>query len=296
MPSELKKLVGDRLRSNEIYRKILEEKVRCWRLNYANEFHLDITPSIPNPACANGGELVPDKDLKAWKASNPKGYQKWFREIAFLQPRFTLMKSEIKAQVESLLPPTQFKGLLRRTVQLFKRHRDIYFKRDADLAPASIILTTLAAEAYRHVIAGAEYENELDVVVDVLRYMPYFVDVRNDGQRISYFVWNPTTQGENFAEKWNKAPGLAKSFFEWQAGAVGYFEHLPDVAGYDEITKSLSVGLGDIAGAATSDLTSSISAARAQRALSIAAGVGIITRPDIGLPIRPNTFFGAKEP
>ena len=31
---------------------------RCWRLSYANEFHMDITPSIPNPNCRFGGELV----------------------------------------------------------------------------------------------------------------------------------------------------------------------------------------------------------------------------------------------
>jgi len=34
-------------------------------LNYANEFHMDITPSIMNPECTNGGELVPDKELRA---------------------------------------------------------------------------------------------------------------------------------------------------------------------------------------------------------------------------------------
>jgi len=78
-PAALKKAVGDCLRGNGNYSPLLEEMPRCWRLNYANEFHLDITPSIPNPNCPLGGELVPDKTLKEWMTSNPKAY-KWLFE------------------------------------------------------------------------------------------------------------------------------------------------------------------------------------------------------------------------
>jgi hypothetical protein len=64
LPAMCKQLVGDRLKQHEWYNRMLEEKPRCWRLNYANEFHMDITPSVPNAACVNGGELVPDKALQ----------------------------------------------------------------------------------------------------------------------------------------------------------------------------------------------------------------------------------------
>ena len=63
-PAALKKAIGDSLRANGNYAPLLEEMPRCWRLKYANEFHMDITPSIPNPNCRFGGELVPDKTLK----------------------------------------------------------------------------------------------------------------------------------------------------------------------------------------------------------------------------------------
>ncbi len=43
-PAELKKIVGDRLKENARYAGMLEEKKRCWRLNYAREYHLDISP------------------------------------------------------------------------------------------------------------------------------------------------------------------------------------------------------------------------------------------------------------
>src|SRR6185312_17164056 len=70
----IKTLVGDRLKEHGTYKERLEEKQRCWRIHYANQFHLDITPSIPNSGCHRGGELVPDKVLKEWKPTNPKGY------------------------------------------------------------------------------------------------------------------------------------------------------------------------------------------------------------------------------
>src|SRR5262249_27446539 len=76
--AQLKAMVGDRLKAHAVYANILEEKARCWRLNYVGDFHLDITPSILNPACANGGELVPDRKLRDYKASNPIGYRKLF--------------------------------------------------------------------------------------------------------------------------------------------------------------------------------------------------------------------------
>jgi len=52
-PAELKKLIGDRLREHGQYAAMLEEKKRCWRLNYAREFHIDISPTIPNQHCNN---------------------------------------------------------------------------------------------------------------------------------------------------------------------------------------------------------------------------------------------------
>ena len=70
-PSALKQAIGDRLRENARYAAILEEKQRCWRLTFAGDLHLDITPSIPNPRCDKGGELVPDKKLARSEADQP---------------------------------------------------------------------------------------------------------------------------------------------------------------------------------------------------------------------------------
>src|SRR3954452_17435299 len=132
-PAAFKKVVGDRLKDHDTYIRLLEEMRRCWRLNYAGEFHMDITPSIPNPNCRLGGELVPDKELRRWKATNPIGYRKLFEQRALLQPVFRFLRTETTeryaadAVVEPYPARMRIKGLLRRIVQICKRHRDIYF-------------------------------------------------------------------------------------------------------------------------------------------------------------------------
>ena len=78
-PAALKKAIGDCLRANGNYASLLEEMPRCWRLSYANEFHLDITPSIPNPGCRSRRRTGPRQALKMWKASNPNGYKRLSR-------------------------------------------------------------------------------------------------------------------------------------------------------------------------------------------------------------------------
>lgn len=296
-PATLKRLIGDRLKANGRYTDIVEEKPRCWRINYANEFHLDITPAIPNPACGNGGELVPDKKLQEWKASNPKGYRQQFEERAALKPQLLLLKAEFAEawnRVEALPNPTQFKGILRRVVQLAKRHRDQWFsQRNADHAPISIIITTLAARSYEHCVRNNVYETELDVAQDVIRRMPEFIQRVTLGGREYYYVWNETTQGENFAEKWNADPKLAKGFYDWHtefhAGALSFIE----AVGLDSINRDLAYCFGEsTVNKAMGIYTGSIGAARANGLLSVTSGLGLSVGPALGVPIKRNTFFG----
>lgn len=296
-PDYLKRVIGDRLRSNQLYADILEEKPRCWRINYANEFHLDITPAIPNPSCGNGGELVPDKKLKEWKPSNPKGYRQQFEEKAKLQPQLTLLKAafaEARARVEDLPEPTKFKGLLRRCVQLCKRHRDLWFQ-GSDLAPISIIITTLAAKSYQYCVANEIYETELDVLIDVIRRMDQFIKTETVNGHTFYFVWNESTAGENFAEKWNQDPRLAQAFFNWQQkileDIVGFVQ-MP--GGLDRLQKSMSVSFGEaVVENAFASMTQAIASLRHDRLLSVAPGIGLAHASPRGRSVPPNTFFGS---
>ena len=153
-PAVVKKAIGDRLRAHGRYAALLREMPRCWRLDYANEFHLDITPSILNPACILGGELVPDKTVKKWCASNPKGYRALFEKRASLRPRLRTLEAAIEKRLRAEIEPYPMssgpKGILRRVVQILKRHRDCYFlDSDPSLAPISVVITTLASRQLR---------------------------------------------------------------------------------------------------------------------------------------------------
>jgi hypothetical protein len=297
-PALFKKVVGERLREHAVYEKMLEEKPRCWRLVYARQFHLDITPSIVNIACSQGGELVPDKVVRIWKATNPKGYRKRFEQVAALRPRVEMFRKrmlEARGDVEPLPDPSGFKGMLRRIVQLLKRHRDVWFLNDkSGLAPISIILTTLAAESYGFHASRSSYATELDFVLAVVRDLPRFIEqvVTREGTR--YVILNPTTEGENFAEKWNSDPRLARAFFTWHAGAVSHFEGLLSAVGIDQFRKRLTESFGDTGARAVDQMTDETSAARSAGLLSVAAGAGVsrVAVPGASVPVRPNTFFG----
>ena len=295
-PAILKAMVGERLRENSRYRDILEEMPRCWRLNYAGDFHLDITPSILNAACINGGELVPDKRLRAYKASNPKGYRDLFARRASLQPMQRVSRDGIVAKSDVEPFPTHgAKGILRRTVQLLKRHRDIAFvaTNAPETAPLSIIITTLASQGYEWCVTHHHYDNELDLLCDTVRAMPWFIrhDVQ-DGSR-THLILNETTDGENFAEKWNAEPARAAAFTQWHERALRDFERLAATAGLDQLGAELEAALGkEPVAKAMNNTVQAIGTARTAGRLGVSVGAGLSLRSTASTAVRPNTFFG----
>jgi hypothetical protein len=298
-PSFLKQLIGNRLRANGYYAPILEEKRRCWRINYANEFHLDITPSIRNPNCVNGGELVPDKALQGWKVTNPKGYKSLFDKRALLLPQFRLSKGLFEYSADAAVEPfptqTTLKGVLRRIVQILKRHRDVHFDRiNPQLAPISIVLTTLAARSYERCVTQNVYDTELQLVLDVIRGMPLFIETGSLNGTVRWAVWNETTEGENFADKWNENSALVPAFYQWHKKVLDDMTLLSDVYGLDQLAKSLTESFGSRpVTAAMNARTGTVSSARATGRLSVAPAVGLSVASGPGTPVRANTFFGA---
>jgi hypothetical protein len=298
--AELKKLVGDHLKSNRRYAPILEEKKRCWRLNYARQFHLDITPAIPNPACPNGGELVPCKQLRDWKPTNPKGYKALFERRCKLAPRIRLRKSiaadsAAYASVEQFPTYSSRKAILQLIVQLLKRHRDIFFLDvDVDIAPISIIITTLAAQAYEHCVAQYTFDTEMDVLIGTIRMMPHFIErpVVN-GKRL-FVVPNETTQGENFAERWNTEPARPTAFAKWHAQALTDFEAIAAAEGTDVLAKRMDIPLGAAPVRRVLDArTRAVSEARTNKTLFVAPAVGLtMTGSARATPVPRNTNFG----
>jgi hypothetical protein len=300
-PAALKKAIGDCLRGNGNYASLLEEMPRCWRLSYANEFHMDITPSIPNPGCLFGGELVPDKTLKEWKASNPKGYKLLFERRAKLAPVIRLRKhiaeDSARATVEPYPQPGGFKGILRRTVQIAKRHRDMFFVDDPDVAPLSVIITTLASRSYEWCVTNRDYDNELDLLFDVIRHLPDSIEMRRVDGHDQWFIWNETTEGENFAEKWNRRPERAEAFFTWHARFCSDLVGLEAVRGLDRLGDTLKSLFGSRpANAAIDTLTERVSTARRAGNLRVAPTIGLsVSALPASTSVRANTFYGSNR-
>lgn len=214
--SQLKSHVGDRLRANETYKKMLEECVRCWRLHYADSvrFHMDVLPAISDLGAGNGAGrvagaiLIPDKDLHAWQYSNPIGYAEWFKGRMKVRREAALVRlaEALRVKVEDV-PDYKIKAPLQRAVQILKRHRDVMFKDDQDDRPISVIIATLAGHAYN---------NEADILEALERIiagMPRFIEVRNGVA----WVPNPVHPEENFADRWRSYPQRAVKFNRWLA-------------------------------------------------------------------------------
>ena len=208
--ADLKDLVGDRLRENSEYAPRLSPSRRCWHLTFPKQFHLDVLPSIPNSEQKPNGILLTDSDLRNWQKSNPIDYADWFYEsmkpqvISF---RESLAKS-LSISVEDV-PEWQVKTPLQRAIQILKRHRDVRFQGDQQNRPVSIILTTLAARAYRG------EPNVYEALLRLASDMPRYIEVRNR----KFWVQNPVEPDENFADKWNEKPERRDAFLKWRKDA-----------------------------------------------------------------------------
>lgn len=223
----LKELLGAELRDYALAHGMrpATEHHRCWRLHYRDEvaFHLDSLPCVP--AAADVQELLrrvgvaesfalravaitdrrhPDyaEPLSVWLTSNPRGFARWFEARAALGRDPRLMERVRAGTVEDV-PPYEWRTPLQRSIQLLKRHRDVMFADDAELAPISMIVTNLAAHAY-----GGEAD-VTDALRGIVARMGQFVRPRWPR------VPNPMHPQEDYADKWSRDPRLEASFWAW---------------------------------------------------------------------------------
>lgn len=268
---ELKALLGAEL---EAYRKArgieqpLDEKRRCWRLQYKDQmsFHIDAVPCIPEDEQRRGmikeamiardaGEALADEvagltvsitdnqrpDYETicpdWNVSNPQGYGRWFASrvrLAAQTVRDRLLM-EKKANVEEL-PTYKLKAPLQLSVQLLKQHRNVMFKDDPDCQPISIIITTLAARAY---------DGQEDVAEALLHILNTMADhIRPNAPRVP----NPVNPEEDFSDKWDTPEGreldLEGNFYRWLEQARVDFRLLAETSDVDRLEKRAEEALG----------------------------------------------------
>lgn len=238
--ADLKKMVGDRLKENERFKEILSPSRRCWLLDYPLEagipaFHMDILPAISNTERPPEGILLTDTQLRLWQKSNPKAYSTWFFErmkLILTEKRAALAKT-LGASVEQV-PEWQVKTPLQIAIQILKRHRDIFFQQEPSIRTASIIITTLAANAYRN------QPDVSDALYDILQNMTQLL-VRIDGR---WWVRNPVEPDENFAERWNEDLELLTGFLRWIVRARQDFTNVGQKNNLNEAVATLNPLIG----------------------------------------------------
>ncbi|MBQ8957350.1 MAG: hypothetical protein IJ057_02420, partial [Bacteroidales bacterium] len=172
--------MGARLKGSDRYAPMLkrEEGRRCWTLLYRDntdnpkeKYHMDILPSVADSKYAERmtrlfsesfseqtvdqiSIRITDKEsddyatatqIEKWLKSNPDGYALWFATRC-------IEDASVKLLAEAVVPIEKYnkdKTVLQRIVQILKRHRDMMFSNDKENEPISIIITTLAARAYK---------------------------------------------------------------------------------------------------------------------------------------------------
>jgi hypothetical protein len=237
---QLKELYGGEVaayaKANNMLHPATEHN-RCWRLHYADEvaFHLDTLPCVPEDdevrrAIATDGvpwelarrtvaitdrrhpnyrRVAPD-----WLTSNPRGFAAWFERQAALGRDRAIAEGKARATIEDV-PPYAWKTTLQRSIQILKRHRDVMFLNAPKLAPISMIITNLAAQAY---IGEPDLTTAL---CNIVERMPEFV--RDRAPRVP----NPANIAEDYADRWASNPQLEKSFWAWHKQVKADVDKLP---------------------------------------------------------------------
>jgi len=248
----LKNMVGDRLKENAGYRRMLDEEGRrCWTLEYAQEkdgigFHMDVLPAIPTDdaglSVLNENQVsfqysqhaidITDKNketrIYSWKpsGSNPEGYAKWFDTIKTCYPNYAdIAFNQKQAIFESCVTEQGqpiFASVDRVPEQLIK-------------TPLQRVIQILKRHRDTHfqnnpddkpisiiitTLSSIAYGNETELYTALMNIVDKLTDYEVSGL-IKYIdgqwrIPNPVNPTENFADRWNdKDSQKSQAFFDW---------------------------------------------------------------------------------
>lgn len=217
--------------SSKSFKKQAEEWDKCWTIEYSDEgftFKIDIVPALPDndtysrlirgssvaSVIAQTAISITDSTRENyrvvsndWPRGNPKGFAEWFKarmRVQLAKRKESYAAKSLEARAAEDVPDYKVKTPLQQSVQLLKRHRDVYFEMK-EFRPSSIVLTTLAALAY---------DNEgslVEAMESILSKLESGIIVV--GRRV--IVSNPVDPEENFADEWEAMPEAYQAFLDW---------------------------------------------------------------------------------
>lgn len=285
---------------------------RCITLEYADGLTVDYAPMIDRPSFlgeyGDTRAMIPDREFKQYDETNPRGYFRYFDRAASIRANFTsqftldgILKSEARTQITPLSNPDEvFERLLCRIVQLLKLHMKLYFNETpglAELAPTSMLVTTLAANAYS-VLAPMPHDSPLDLLLDITDSLLSQMTEQQQANGTRLWVLpNPSVPSENLAG--GMTPLKQRAFLGWHQQARTDIDNIIDAIeaqqGRDAVMLQVQKAFGGRAVRALREQDAQ--AMQVSRALgstklfpaAVAAGAAVAS---ISTPARGHTFFG----
>ena len=280
---------------------------RCITLQYADGMCVDIAPIIEDERIGIPyGETharVPDRSLKLFEPTNPKGLANAFADAARVRALFTVTEAltfdlaQVRADLQPLPDIVEVQGrLLSRLVQLLKLHRNVAFGgvgAGPDFFPRSVFITDLAATAYA-TRAPIAHDSPLDLLLDIVDTMPMFIQRHPlGGGREHWVLPNITAPGDNLASGMN-TPERQKAYFEWHARLKSDLELLLQCIeqrqGLDQLLKLVQSTFGSRAAKAVQELEAPRQAQPIDRRI-VTIGTAVAATA-IAMPARSHSFYG----
>lgn len=288
----------------------IERWERCVTLIYSGGMRADFAPVIDDPLhvlpYGKHHGRIPDRELRNYLSTNPKGYCLGFDAAAEVSPVFrlteTLTAEFAEARKADLVPLPEadevFARLLSRFVQLGKMHRNISFgelEAGSDIAPTSVFLTSLFAKAYI-ILAPKPHDGPLDLFFDIVELLPNLFEreIFQSGKEI-WTLMNPYAQADNLADSMNDSK-RQQAFSQWQKKFVtdldGLLAAIEGNHGLDTVSKAVEAAFGRRAKQAV--LQHSAQRRESFRSLK-QAGFVIAGAASVVTPARAHTYFGGPS-
>ena len=271
------------LSSDGIHDKMVEKKKRCIRVNYANDFHMDIMPGkLVNPETHE--IVVPDKELKNWyHHSNPIGFAEWFEKQARTQILHEMSEQRAQFQVEKVSEQEVAKRLepLRRAVQLVKRYRDIYCDKTHREPVRSIVICTLMGRITS--FTG----DTLQIIASFCTYVNKLI-AASHGK--AFPVRNPVVD-ELLTEKWEEGSNY-QDFVDMMKELTKDVDELAQYGVNKDINQVVKKMFGEtITDSAIKEYAAVLNESRNAGSLSVSSA-GTLNTKNSGVSVKNNTFFG----
>lgn len=272
------------LKNHGTYGPMVSPKNRCVRITYADEFYMDVLPACHNIAAGGTCIKVPDRSLRTWSDSNPRGYVEWFKQ----RSKILLIERVLdKAAPIPTQEPVHEKSRLQLAVQLIKRWRDLYYAgKEADLTPISVVLTTLAAYCYRGEPSVSS------ALTTILNGTVGLIDASRRKHEKYLRILNPSNPAENLSERWDSNPN---AYLAFESGIRAFAERWSRLMTRQEnVNSELETLFGEPVKAVLKKRAQRLQESRSAGKLGVTAS-GIISPVAASvMPARPNTFYGSE--